>query len=67
MVDFPDALSLPLQFVFVESINKFVVTPDASANVLTGDVPPARGEIEPLLEEAVPLEPIPDVRLDEEG
>jgi hypothetical protein len=60
---------LPLQFVLVESINKFVVTPDeASAKVLTGDDDPGtRGEAEPLFEDAIPLEPIPDVRPEEEG
>jgi len=71
VVDFPDVLSLPLQFVFVESINKFVVTlDDASANVLAGDddddddgiadVPGTRGDDEPLFDDAVLLEPIPD-------
>ncbi len=80
VVDFPDVLSLPLQFVFVESINKFVVTPDdASANVLTGDddddvtddgiadVPATRGDDEPLFDDAVLLEPIPDVKPDDDG
>lgn len=61
-----------MQLVFVESINKFVVTPDeASASVLTGDeaiaegtadAPTIRGEVELLLEEAVL-----DVRPEEEG
>jgi hypothetical protein len=66
---------LPLQFVFVESINKFVVTPDdASANVLTGeeeedgdDILTIRGEDEPVLDDAVPLEPTPDVKPDDDG
>ena len=66
--------------VLVESINKFVVTPDeASARVLTGDedidetdedivdVPTIRGDDAPLFDDAVPLEPTPDVKPDEDG
>jgi hypothetical protein len=65
--------------VLVESINKFVVTPDdASANVLTGDddidgtdedsadIPTTRGDDEPLFDDAVPVEPTPDVRPDDD-
>jgi hypothetical protein len=57
------------------------VTPDdASASVLTGDdddgdeidegnvdIPTLRGDDEPLLDDAVPLEPTPDVRPDDDG
>jgi len=71
----PDALSFPLQFVFVESINRFVVTPDdASARVLTGgddetvggdivDVLTIRGDDEPLFDGEL----VPDVRPDDDG
>ncbi len=70
VVDFPDVLSLPLQFVFVESINKFVVvTPDdASGNddeIIDG--PTLRGDDEPLFEDAVLVEPIPDVSPEDDG
>ena len=55
--------------MFVESIKRFVVTlDDASANALAGDeVPLGRGDDEPLLEDAVPLEPMPDVKPDDDG
>lgn len=64
-----DVFSLPLQFVFVESINRFVVALDeASASVFTSDVTLAtRGDEVPLFDEAVPLEPIPEVRPDDDG
>ncbi len=50
------------------------MTPDdASANVLTGeeedgdDILTIRGEDEPVLDDAVPLEPTPDVKPDDDG
>lgn len=64
----PDVFSLPLQFVLVESINRLLVAPDeASAKVFTGEEEVGRGEEAPLLEEAVPLEPIPDVKPEDDG
>lgn len=66
----PDVLSLPLQLVLVESINRLAVTLDepsavaaavAAAAPLAGDeLPDTRADDAPLLDEAVPLEPIPD-------
>ena len=68
--DLPDVFSLPLQFVLVESIKRFVVMlDDASASVLTGEDTDAtaRGDDEPLFDDAVPLEPMPDVSPDDDG
>jgi hypothetical protein len=46
----------------------FVTPDDASPKVLTGEDDVAtRGEDEPLFEDAIPLEPIPDVRPVDEG
>jgi hypothetical protein len=48
----------------VESINKFVVPPDDES--AGDDVPTIRGDDEPLFDDAVALEPIPDVRPDDD-